>query len=89
MVEGPHGVTCFVLVMFGDDASVLLRERGLVAMGYLGGLAELACIILRPICAVVTCFDVFKEVPYWGGEQSCKIDITLVKCVDNTSDLLI
>ncbi len=60
-----------------------------MAMGYLGGLHELACIILRPIGAVVTCFDAFKLMPYWGGEQSCNIDIALVKCVDNTSDLLI
>ncbi len=60
-----------------------------MAMGYLGGLHELACIILRPIGADVTCFDVFEEMPYWGLEQPCNIDIALVKCVDNTSDLLI
>ncbi len=60
-----------------------------MAMGYLGWLHDLACIILRPIGADVTCFDVFEEMPYWGLEQSCNIDIALVKCVDNTSDLLI
>ncbi len=46
-----------------------------MAMGYRRGLHELACIILRPIGADVTCFDVFEEMPYWGGEQSCNIDI--------------
>ncbi len=61
-----------------------------MAMEYRGGLHELAFIILRPIGADVTCFDVFEEMPYWGGEQSCNIDIALVKCVDkNNSDLLI
>ncbi len=44
VVDETPGVNWFVLVMLGDDASVLLRERGLVAMGYLGGLHELACI---------------------------------------------
>ncbi len=64
----------------GDDASVLLREMGLVAMGYLGGLHELACIKLRPMGADVTCFDVSKEMPYWGGEQSCNIGIATRPC---------